>query len=136
MRALRTRLAWANVTIDANLTEYALIIVVIRGRVSELPCVFELAPQRDCQAVILRVKVDYRTVNSAADGEKSVAVRQLNELRYDHTGQAERHVHLPYRAGTSVFGEVEGGRVEPLSDVACFVDPKKKERDTLRARAL
>lgn len=43
VRALRTGLAWANVTIDSNPTEYALVIVIIRGRVPELLRVFQLA---------------------------------------------------------------------------------------------
>ena len=45
-----------------------------------------------------------------------------DELRYDHTGQAESHVHLPYRAGASIFSKVERGGIEPLGNVARFVD--------------
>ena len=41
--ALRTGLAWANVTIDSNATEYALVIVIIGSRVTELLRVFQLA---------------------------------------------------------------------------------------------
>jgi hypothetical protein len=41
--ALRTGLTWANVTIDANATEYALVIVIIGNRVAKLLRVFQLA---------------------------------------------------------------------------------------------
>src|SRR3546814_16282949 len=66
----------------------------------------------------------------------ALAVRQLDELRHDDAGGAERGVDVPHRAGAAVFGDVDGGGVEPLGDVARLVDAQEEERPAARALAL
>ena len=136
MRALRTGLAWADMAIDANAAENALVIEFKGRGVAKFFGMLQLAAERDRETMVLCLEVDRRAIDSAADREEAVAVRQFNELRDDNASQAEGHMHLPHRAGAAIFGEMERGGIEPFSDISRFVDTQEKEWHALRARPL
>src|SRR5262245_14305626 len=96
----------------------------------------KLASECDCEPVVLRFQIGGRTVHRPADRKVAVAIGKLHELRQDDARRAERHVDVPYRTGTAILGEMEGGGVEPLGDVAGLVNTQKEERNALRASAL
>ena len=131
--ALRTGLAWADVAIDADAAENALVIE-IKGRcVAKLFGMLQLTTERDGETMVLRLKIDRRAIDSAADCEEAVAVRQFDKLRNDNASQSEGHMHLPHRAGAAIFSEVERGGIEAFSNISCFIDAQEKEWHTLGA---
>src|SRR6185437_10158979 len=96
----------------------------------------KLASECDGEAVILGLQIDRGAFRGPTDREEPVAVGKLDELREDDARRAERHVDVPHRAGAAIFGEVKGGGIEPLGDVAGLVDAQKEERNALGAGPL
>ncbi len=127
MRALGTGLAGADMAVDADLTEQSGSFQIIGTGITDPLGVDVLASDGDDKPAILCLAAENRPVRGAADGEELRTVRQFDELRQDHPRHSKGAVQVPDRAGAALFGEGEGGRVEPFGHITCAVDTQEKE---------
>ena len=114
--------------VDADLAGRAAGRQVQAAGIDDTVGMLQFAAQRNCQPAVLCFHGIDRSFGRAADGEKTLPVWQLDQLRQQYAGRAKGNMDVPDRAGATIFGNRERRSVEPLGHVARLVDAQKEER--------
>ena len=94
------------------------------------------AAERDSTVGLGRSPSTTARRHRARDREEALAVGQFEPLGDDLSGRLEHAMHGPEWAGTAVPGEGEARAVEPLGDIARWIDAEEEEGNALLSRFL
>ena len=97
---------------------------------------FDLTAKRDGKPTILRFHRINRALCGSAQGQKSLTIGHLDDLRQNYTRCPERGVQVPYGAGATMFGDAKRGGVKAFCDIARLVHAKKEEGNAAPSIAL
>ena len=125
--ALATIVTRAKMAVDADLAGRAAGRQVQAAGIDDTVGMLQFATQRNCQPAVLCFHGIDRSFGRAADGEKTLPVWQLDQLRQQYAWCAKGNMDVPNRAGATIFGNRERRSVEPLGHVARLVDAQKEE---------